>query len=329
MTNDPWKDLKPPSAADAINAKRVNVDISWGFFWARSVDHKCLLVLRHSEEASTRNRLPKLKGVDVFVLDYGPDGDRILVLKLVDSTHRDIFYRLCKDIIDNASGAATEREAVEVTLSRTWRWHHLLRGGSDDRLTPEEQKGLIGELLFLERFLLEEIQTADAVSAWRGPLDSPKDFEIGRICIEAKARRGASTPFILINSEHQLDDGGTDKLFLFVIELDKSPSDSKEGFNVNEVTSRVRNKIESLDSGSINSYEDLLAATGFRWEDDYKDYYWKEGLTHLYYVSSDFPRITADKLKSGVSNVKYSISLTECEPFITDDEELKEALRGK
>jgi len=326
MNNDPWKDLKSPNAADAINAKRVDVNIPWGFFWARGVDHKCLLVLRHSEKSSPRNRLPRLKGVDVFASEYGPDGDRMLVLKLVDSAHRDIFHRLCKDIVESASRATLEIEAVEVTLARTWRWHHLLRGGSDGRLTPEEQKGLIGELLFLERYLLEEMQTVDAVSSWRGPLDSPKDFEVGRVCIEAKARRGASKPYISINSEHQLDDNGTDHLFLFVVELDKAPSDLKEGFNVNDVSIRVRNKIESIDSGALNPFEDLLAATGFRWEDDYSDYYWTEGLTHLYQVIGNFPRITSEKLKSGVSNVKYSISLTECEPFVTEEEKLKDLL---
>jgi len=326
MNNDPWKDLKPPNAADAINAKRVDVNIPWDFFWARSVDHKCLLVLRHSEKSSPRSRLPKLKGVDVFESEYGPGGDRMLVLKLADSAHRDIFHRLCKDIVESVSRAASEIEAVEVTLARTWRWHHLLRGGSDLRLTPEEQKGLIGELLFLERYLLEEIQTLDAVSSWCGPLDSPKDFEVGRVSIEAKARRGASKPYISINSEYQLDNSGTDHLFLFVVELDKSPANTKEGFNLNDVSTRVRNKIESLDSGVLNRYEDLLAARGFRWEDDYSDYYWAEGLNHLYQVTDDFPRITASKLQSGVLNVKYSILLTECEPFITEDGKLKEVL---
>jgi hypothetical protein len=326
MNNDPWKDLKPPNAADAINAKRVDVNIPWGFFWARSVDHKCLLILRHSEKSSPRNRLPKLKGVDVFESEYGPGGDRMLVLKLADSAHRDIFHRLCKDIVESASLAASEIEAVEVTLARTWRWHHLLRGGSDGRLTPEEQKGLIGELLFLERYLLEEIQTVDAVSSWRGPLDSPKDFEVGRVCIEAKARRGASKPYISINSEYQLDNSGVDHLFLFVVELDRSPAETKEGVNVNDVSTRVRNKIESQDIGALNPYEDLLAATGFRWEDDYSDYYWTEGLNHIYQVTDDFPRIIAGKLQSGVLNVKYSISLTECEPFITEDGKLKELL---
>lgn len=142
-------------------------------------------------------------------------------------------------------------------------------------------------------------------------MDSPKDFEVGRVCIEAKARRGASKPYISINSEYQLDNSGTDHLF-FVVELNKSPADTKEGININDVSRRVRNKFEPLDSGTLNNFEDLLAATGLRWEDDYSDYYWIEGLNYLYQVTEDFPRITSGNLKSRVLNVKYSISLTEC-----------------
>lgn len=111
MNKNPRKDLTPPDAADAINEKRVDVNIPWSFFWAISVDHKCL-ILSHSEKSSPRNRPPKLNGVDVFESEYATGGDRMLVLKLVDSAHRDIFHRLCKDIVERASRAASEIEAV-------------------------------------------------------------------------------------------------------------------------------------------------------------------------------------------------------------------------
>ncbi len=328
MNNDPWKDLTPPNASDAINARRVNADIPWGFFWARGVDRKCMLVLQHTSDSTPRSRLPKLKGIEVAVSEKNRDGDQMLVLKLLDSAHRDIFHRLCNDIVASASGATTEREAVEVSLARTWRWHHLLRGGNDGRLSPEEQKGLIGELLVMEHYLLTRIPALDAVSAWRGPLGAPKDFEIGRVCIEVKARRGAAKPYLAINSEHQLDDSGTDALFLYVVELDKAPSDKNEGFTLSEVATRVRNLIETADNAAINIYEELLSATGFRWEDDYSDFCWIEGSSCLYHVQAGFPRIKAQTVMSGVTDVKYSISIVECEPYLAEDGALEAALGG-
>ena len=71
---------------------------------------------------------------------------------------------------------------MSAALSRTWRWHHLLRGGRGTLLSPEEQKGLLGELFVLERLLLPRMDASSAVTAWRGPLGAPKDFEIAKSC---------------------------------------------------------------------------------------------------------------------------------------------------
>lgn len=328
MFDDPWKDLETPKAADAINAKRIDADIPWGFFWARDIHNKCLLVLQHSADSTPRGRLPKLKGIEVAIVDYNKDNDRMLVLKLLDTAHRDIFHRLCRDIVEGSKHAESEIEAVAIALARTWRWHHLLRGGRDGRLSPEQQKGLIGELLVLERHLLPVLPVIDAVTAWVGPTGAPKDFEVGRVCIEAKARRGAATPFIAISSEFQLDDEGIDELFLHVVELDRSPSEMKEGYSVSDVARRVRSQIANSDDSAAGAFDNLLSATGFKWEDDYSDFNWIEGKRHLYHVNNEFPRITALSVVPGISTVRYSLSLVACEPFHVEDGVLVSALGG-
>lgn len=328
MNNDPWNDLAPPSNADAINAKRIDAEIPWGFFWARGIDRKCLLVLRHAPDSMPRGRLPKLKGIEITASSGDDENSCMLMFRLLDSAHRDIFHRLCNDIVNGAAVAASEKEAIEISLNRTWRWHHLLRGGGDGRLTLEEQKGLIGELLILERHLLPILTAFDAVSAWRGPLGAPKDFEIGRVCIEAKARRGGATPFITINSEHQLDNGGCDSLFLYVSELDQAPSDANNGFTVSHVANRIRERIALSDNAAIDAFEVLLMATGFSWEDDYSDCQWVEGPSRLYKVSGEFPKLSASLVPAGITHVKYSLSLVECAPYLTADEEMKNTLEA-
>lgn len=328
MNNDPWNDLTPPSNSDAINAKRIDANVPWGFFWARGIDRKCLLVLRHAADSMPRGRLPKLKGIEITsTAGDTPDGS-MLVFRLLDSVHRDIFYRLCQDIVGGASIATSEKEAIDIALNRTWRWHHLLRGGGDGRLTLEEQKGIIGELLVLERHLLPTLASFDAISAWRGPLGSPKDFEIGRVCVEVKARRGGATPFIIINSEHQLDSSGCDSLFLSVSELDQAPSDATNSFTVTNVAKRILDRIVSSDNGAVDAFEVLLMAAGFDWEDDYSDSQWIEGPSRLYAVSEHFPCLTATHVPAGISNVKYSLSLIDCAPFLVGDEALKAVLEG-
>lgn len=327
MLIDPWKELTPPSAASAINARRVDENNPWGFFWARALDGKCLLVLQHGAESSPAKKLPSFKGVDVAVADGDRRGSQMLVFRLLDSRQREIFHQLCIDIVAAGASAHTEQEAVELAVARTWRWHHLLRGGVGGRLSEDEQKGLIGELLVLERYLLACLSPADSIASWRGPLGAPKDFEVGRIGIEAKARRGAATPYVLITSEHQLDGDGCDSLFLHVVDLSHAPEGAADAFTVTDAVRRVRDRI-ALDNVATDKFEALLTAAGFRWEDDYSDFKWIEGSNRIYEVAEGFPRVTAKEIATGVSNVRYSLSFVECERFIVEAKALVEAIAG-
>lgn len=327
IPNDPWKDLMPPSAASAINARRVDENNPWDFFWGRDMDGKCLLVLQHGVKSSPTRKLPTLKGIEVSISDGNGQDSQMLVFRLLDSRHRDIFHQLCVDIVAAGGAAGTEPEAVELAIARTWRWHHLLRGGTGERLSEDEQKGLIGELLILERHLLPHLSPINSLTAWRGPLGAPKDFEVGRISIEAKARRGAATPHITITSEHQLDGEGCDLLFLYVVDLSHASEGATRAFTVSDVAHRVRDRM-SLDPTVTDQYESLLAATGFRWEDDYSDFKWLEGHSHIYGVTGDFPRVTAREIVPGVSNVRYLVSLVECERFIVATKRLDQAITG-
>jgi hypothetical protein len=328
MMDDPWEGLEPPPDADVINARRVDAELSWNFYWARSADRRCLLILGHAQGSSPQNRLPVIKGIDVSLSESDQHNHRMLTLKLNDSAQRDIFHQLCLDIVAAASRANSEREAVELTLARTWRWHHLLRGGTSQKLSPEEQKGLIGELVVLESLLLPVLSAFDAVAAWRGPLGAPKDFEIGRVCVEAKARRGAAEPHVMISSEHQLDIAGTDALFLHVVELAAATDQSDDGLSVSDIANRLHKQIAGVDSGAADHFDSLLAASGLNREDDYSDSRWIRGPDRLYLVSEGFPSVTPGQFPSGVSGVRYSISLPDCEAWRASSDEFRAALKG-
>ena len=255
MTDDPWKDIAPPSSLDAVNAKRVDPDITWGFFWGRALDRKCLFMLTHAPDTTPGGKLPVLKGIEINDVVRGNNLDRVLMFKLNEDTHRDIFERLCRDIVASAGRAASEREAVAVTLARTWRWHHLLSGGTDGKLGLEEQKGLVGELLLMERHLLNCLSPREVLDAWHGPLGSPKDFEIGRLCVEVKARRGAATPH-----SHQFGRPARhrrhDELFLYIVELDQAPADTFQA-SLGDLAAQIRTAF-SVDS--VGLLDRLLAA---------------------------------------------------------------------
>lgn len=325
---DPWDQLAIPSSTSTVTALRVDASLRWGFFWARDLENKCLLLLRRSADLAPDGRLPKLQGIEITDLPDEKGVERVLALRLMDSAQRDIFHQLCLDIVESAARASDEKEALQLTLARTWRWHHLLRGGRDDRLSAEEQKGLIGELLVIERYLLPRFAARDAVLMWHGPLGSPKDFEAGKIWIEAKARRGAATPYVSISSEFQLDDTGSDSLFLHVVDLNQAPADARDCFSVSDLAKRVVETVRRTDLEAADILEGLLTATGFEWSADYSDFVWVEGNTRIYQVESGFPRITPAQFTAGVSRVTYSVELPDCEPYRVVSTILQDALAG-
>ena len=328
MTSDnPWAEIQIPEGTTALKMRRVDVEGTWDFFWARSDDRKYLLVLSHDVHSVPPRRPPHLRGLEVKIVKQNNSGKRLLMFRLLDSAHRDIFRQFCNDIIASTDSTETEKEAVDTVLVRTWRWHYLLRTGKKGLLSLEQQKGLIGELLVLEYHLIPNLSALDAVLSWQGPLNAPKDFEIGRLCIEAKTRRGTASPHIVINSEHQLDSAGIDALFLHVAELDSISSDIGNGFSLTDVALRVQSRIAEFGNETVDALEIRLAASGFRWEDDYSNSLWIEGERYLYRVTDRFPRIVSWGLKSGVTKVTYSVALADCEPFRNTGQDLAQALK--
>ena len=129
-----------------------------------------------------------------------------------------------------------------------------------------------------------------------------------------------------IASEDQLDESGVDSLFLFVIDLDQAPADATGAMTVRNVADRLRQHLFSLDPGAADVFDTLLSAAGIRPEDDYSNSHWLEGSSRLYLVTGEFPRIARTAVRSGVSHVRYAISLGDCEPFTTSESALAEAL---
>ena len=312
-SDDPWRDISAPQASQ-INARRVTPATPWGLYWAVDAERNVLLILQHSGTSRRSRRLPRLRGLRVDAQPADSGSDERIVIRLTDTEQRDIFLRFCRDIVEATALAQTEEQAVERFLARAWRWHRLLQGGRDKRLGDDEQRGLIGELVVLERHLFPALGALDAVRCWTGPLDAPHDFEISRIHVEAKAR-GSATPRVMISSEHQLESGNAERLFLHVTEVTTATEGGQDALTVTEIASRIRLALAGRDMAAVEIFEERLAAVGFDWTDDYSDKSWVVGQEAVYEVREGFPRITPAMVPGGVGNVRYMISLPDCEDF--------------
>ena len=309
IPNDtPWSGLEP----GRTDTRRVDATAKWSWFWAVMPRADAALVLQLKHLPTPVPDLPKLRSLEIRfqTLPGGP----ILYIRLKESGQLELFETLCRDVMAAGEPAETEAEALERAIGRTFRWHYLLRGGKLDLLSEEAQKGLIGEIEVL-KLLMADVGAKAALAAWTGPSGAPKDFELKADCIEVKARRGASQPFIKISNEHQLADVPNRRLWLGVLAVDKVQS--PHGKTLTDYVSEVRNTLEQGDPSLIQEWDLHLAEAGFDALDDYSAWRWIVSSPEFHVVTEGFPRIVAP-VPLGVSGVTYAIALSACDPFRED-----------
>jgi hypothetical protein len=309
IPNDtPWSGLE----AGKTDTRRVDASARWNWFWGVLPRTDVALLLQLSSLPEPPPDLPKLKNLEIRfqTLPGGP----ILFIRLKDTTQLELFETLCRDVIAAGELGDTEADALERAIGRTFRWHYLLRGGKQEALSEEAQKGLIGEIEVL-KLLIATLGAKSAVAAWTGPSAAPKDFELKADCIEVKARRGASQPFVKIANEHQLADVPNRRLWLGVLAVDKVQI--PHGLTVAECVDQVTNILEQTEPSVITDWDLHLADAGFDRGHDYSAWRWIVAPPLFHAVRPDFPRIVSP-VPLGVQEVSYALALSACTPFQTD-----------
>jgi hypothetical protein len=308
---DPWADIPVPATESELSARRADAAMRASFYYALDAKGRCILLLEYNCAYPTGLRLPGLTGITMSRRETSEQKGQLL-LRLEDGELRDIFGELCGDILTVAGSAESDEGALSVSVSRTWRWHHLLRGGRGRQLGVEQQKGLIGELLTIEA-LSSTISYQVLLDSWTGPLGEPKDFSLPEaLAIECKAVRGVEQPFVQISSEWQLDATELESLFLIVAGLDRSQDSDPDSFNLDDLVARLRMSVTEAAPDAVPLLDSRLFAAGYRPEDDYAEYRWTGGLKFAYDIGGEFPRVEGARLPTGVERVSYRVSLSAC-----------------
>jgi hypothetical protein len=317
IPNDtPWSGLE----AGKLDTRRVSASARWSWFWAVMPRADVALVLQLADLPQPVPDLPKLRNLEVRfqTLPGGP----ILYIRLKDSAQLELFETLCRDVMAAGELAVTEAEALERAIGRTFRWHYLLRGGKLEVLSEEAQKGLIGEIEVL-KLLIATLGAKPALMAWTGPSGAPKDFELRSDCIEVKARRGASQPFVKITSEYQLADVPERRLWLGVLAVDKVQS--PHGRTLSEHIDDLTELLQRTEPSAIMDWDLHLADAGFDAMHDYSAWRWLVSVPEFHAVADGFPRLAAP-VPLGVSSASYSLALSACAPFRTEWVEVRSRL---
>lgn len=257
--------------------------------------------------------------VDLFASPNEADKN-ILIFKLLNFEHKDIFAVLCEDLIASISEETNEKRIIHEVLNRFEKWKSLFNKIGLQGLTPEEQRGLFGELYFLRKFLQTNNDYVAVVSTWIGTEKQIRDFQSSSWAVEVKTTHGNNHQKVHISSERQLDTSNLENLFLYHISLEQQQN-SGETLNdiVDSITDILRDETIALNKFKSKIYEagyfdlqrNLYETIGYQIRQDV-----------FYKVENDFPRIEENDIRIGVGDVKYSIILSQCASFSISETEV-------
>lgn len=258
----------------------------------------------------------RFKGVEIFPVET--DDFCELNIYLLDNHLKDIFSLFIHNILEDIAESVTENEAVTKTLNVISKWKKLFDKINFNGLSIEQQKGLIGELLFINHLLDLRKSSLSIMNAWMGPDFEDKDFVFGATGIEIKLT-SSKYPKIKITNEGQLDAQNLNELFLILYTVE----DVKEnGFTLNSLIDQTQQKL-SANIDELKFFNERLMLLGY-FEDDKEHYNKMYSLkkTYTYSVSEKFPKIIKNQLPIGVYNTSYFIELSAVENFSVEIEEI-------
>ncbi|MBL0281330.1 MAG: PD-(D/E)XK motif protein [Bacteroidetes bacterium] len=261
------------------------------------------------------------KGVQIFTIEA--ENNIELNIYLLDNDLKDIFSLFIQNILEEIKKSVTENEALITTLNVVSKWKKLFDKINFSGLTLEQQKGLIGELLFLNTLLNNEKPIANAINTWTGAeqdFDS-KDFTLGTVGVEVKFT-ASKQPRIKVSNERQLDAENLSELFLI---LYSTEAVKDNGISLNSIVEQTRQKISTEDERYV--FNAKLQLNGY-FDEDIDNYERMYSLKRMYVfkVTSDFPKIVKGQLPLGIYDTSYSIEISAVENFIVEPESIFEKI---
>lgn len=317
--------LQKPSKDELIIKTRIDILPQFNCYAATNHltgNHLYLMKLsNHTIIPEFKNSSFKGVRIDVFDLNESKE----LNIYLIDNELKDIFSLFVENIIEEITNVSTENEAVTITSNVIQKWKKLFDKLSIKGLTIEQQKGLIGELLFLNDLIDSEINPDYLLNCWTGPDYEDKDFTLGATCFEIKFTT-SKLPRIKITSERQLDSSNIDNLFL----NNYSSENLKEnGISLNSIVDIIREKISS-NSATLKFFNERLESADY-FDEDRENYNSQYGVksSSLYEVNDSFPKLTTDSLPQGVYNTSYYIENSAIEEYRVDFETIINELKNE
>lgn len=189
-------------------------------------------------------------------------------------------------------------------------------------LSKEKQRGILGELVFLNKALKSAVDSIEVLEFWQGPSGHPQDFIFpSSTGFEIKTRMSLEHS-VKISNEKQLDWASLDDLFLVVFPVSEHP----DGISIFDMAVSI---LAGRDKQFQDLFYDKLKEIGLEaWLVEYHNTHKvKLSEASIYPITSDSAVITSTSLPTAVSNVAYKLNLSGFpETQVSLDQLIKQAL---
>lgn len=287
---------------------------------AKPENNRALLLEVPASAIPAKAEYPQSNGfrIETVPITYGPTGDVRLVLSITDNRYLDIFSVLVSDIIDHVASQPDRQSSVKEFIARLIRWQNFLKRHAPEGLSEEAQQGLYGELWFFRNYMLLNMDSVSAASAWVGPRRANQDFQLDRCAVEVKTTSAGSHQLIQITNIRQLDDTGIEVLLLLHISLDIRLGGLQ---SLPELVYEIRTLLENQKVKALSIFNECLIDAGYLdiHENRYEELKYTIRNYDFFKVCQGFPRILESELLPGIGDVHYSVALASCIPFKVDE----------
>ncbi|WP_415370912.1 PD-(D/E)XK motif protein [Patiriisocius sp. Uisw_047] len=271
------------------------------------------------------NYLKRFSGVEVQVL-LVVNNKRELAILLLEEELTDVFILFIEDIIKSLLPLKNSEEVLLIISNRINYWKKLFGKFSSDLLTPQQQRGLFGELFFIKKLLDNNTDIKKTIEAWQAPLATNQDFYFNRKAVEVKTSK-SNSPTIKIANEFQLDITGLNQLYIAFFKLNEYPDDKNTLLKlIIEIRGLLNHTPSSLNE--FNSKLEYMRVTS-ELEVEYDKTGYSVRSEKYYHITEKFPKITSSMINDAISKVSYEISPNGCNAFETTfDSVLKDLFHG-
>jgi hypothetical protein len=272
-------------------------------------DREALLIGFHQARLPAPSQLPASRGFSVEATRHPTLPDLLLLaLTRQQGARSDLFEAMAQDLIALLADALhdDEQTVADAVLARIRAWQDFMSYQRAGILSEDEEIGLHGELIVLERLLAALPDSVAVVDMWQGPLRGLHDFMLPVGALETKATTAAKGFRATIGSLEQLDLAIRSPIYLSAVRL----AGSDAGSTLPQRVAQLRALLTAWSGEAAQSFSSRLLRAGY--VDAFADRYTRRLIVsdlRWIEVSGDFPLLTAASVPRGVVSARYVIDL--------------------